>query len=200
MTRMSDPSLAPGHGFGANPARSLEGSALARALHLVPSPVLLLPLFLVACVIPPSLSVDTQDAGIDSPPAIVSVRSDQTELPEPGPVLFAIGSTAGSLNLTLVDTDIGDTLYVRIFVDYNTPDPTPPRSTCSTASSTALRTATCPLNGLCETADLGQTRNLTIVVFDRQVLDSGAPLYQSIPPGGMSTSRFYFLKCQQPSS
>ncbi len=167
---------------------------------------------LVGCVIPPSLKVDTQDAGVNSPPAIVAVSSDLQTLPEPGPLLFEQG-TSSQLNLTLLDTDIGETLYVRIFVDYNDPvlgpgaDPTPPRSTCVAASaSTAQRTATCDLTGLCETQDVGQTRSMTVVVFDREPLDTGTPLYQAMKPDasgavtGLSTSRFYYLKCQPRSS
>jgi len=39
---------------------------------------------------------------------------------------------------------------------------------------------------------------MTIVVFDRDPNDSGAgdPPFQTMEPGGLSTSRFYFLKCQ----
>jgi hypothetical protein len=33
-------------------------------------------------------------------------------------------------------------------------------------------------------------------VFDRQPLDSGMPLYQNIPPDGLSTDRFFYLECQ----
>jgi hypothetical protein len=35
-------------------------------------------------------------------------------------------------------------------------------------------------------------------VFDREPIDSGAgdPPFQAMPADGLSTSRFYFLKCQ----
>ena len=152
-------------------------------------------MMLVGCIIPPSLSVDVQDAGIDSPPAITSVRSDNQELPEPGPVLFQLGANS-TLNLTLIDTDLQDTLYVRVFVDYTVSAPTPARSTCvAGTSTTAERTATCPLQGLCQPGDVGQTRLMRIVVFDREVLDSGTPVFMAMPPGGESTGRTYQLKC-----
>ncbi len=176
------------------------------ALHAVVRALVLLPL--AGCLFPPSLSVDTSDAGVDSPPAIVSVRSDLQELPEPGPVTFELG-TSSQLNLTLVDTDVSDTLYVRVFVGYNDPilgmgpDPTPPRSTCvAAAAKTAQRSATCDLTGLCQTPDVGQNRGMTIVVFDRPVVDTATPLYQGVDPAnpGMSTSRFYYLKCQPRST
>jgi hypothetical protein len=199
MTRMSETRRGPDDG-----TRSYR---VARRLHQSLWIVRALLLFAGGCVFPPSLSVDTADAGVDSPPAIVSVRSDLQELPEPGPVTFELGAPS-QLNLTLIDTDVQDTLYVRVFVGYDDPvlgmgpDPTPPRAACIAASGkTAQRTATCGLAGLCQTPDVGQNRGMTIKVFDRPVLDTGTPLYQATDPTnpGLSTSRFYYLKCQQPS-
>ena len=160
-----------------------------------------LPMFailLVGCVIPPSLTTE-QDAGVNAPPAILSVSSDQQALSEPGPVLFNIGAMAGDLSVSLIDTDVLDTLYVRIFVDYNLPNRLDARSKCTAPPNmTPVRTATCPLNSLCVMDDLGVQRNMTIVVFDRPPDDSGAgdPPFQAMSGGGLSTSRFYFLKCQ----
>jgi hypothetical protein len=176
---------------------------VARALHAYPIVrAILASLPLAGCVIPPSYDTAKADAQVNSPPMIFSVRSDLQELPEPGPVLFEQG-VSSQLNLTLIDTDIDDTLYVRVFVGYNDPvlgfgaDPTPARSTCIAASAkTAQRTATCPLDGLCETQDVGQTRSMTVVVFDRAVDDTMTPLYQHIDAPGLSTSRFFYLKCQ----
>jgi hypothetical protein len=153
---------------------------------------------LVGCVIPPSLSI-SEDAGVNSPPAIMSVTSDQSALPEPGPVVFEIGPTAGDLSVSLIDTDVLDTLYVRIFVDYNHPNRFDARAKCTAPPNmTPTRTATCHLNALCATEDLGVQRIMTIVVFDREPLGpgDGDPPFQAMPPGGLSTSRFYFLNCQ----
>jgi hypothetical protein len=150
------------------------------------------------CVIPPSLTIG-EDAGVNAPPAILAVTSDQQALPEPGPVLFDIGSSAGDLSISLIETDLRDELYVRIFVDYNLPNRLDARSKCAAPPNmTPTRTATCPLNSLCLMDDLGVQRNMTIVVFDREPIDSGEgdPPFQEMPAGGLSTSRFYFLKCQ----
>ncbi len=179
-------------------ARPLHGS---RAVRMMPL------LLLGGCVIPPSLSVDNADAGVNSPPSIVSARVDSVEITEPGPVTNGLGQSA-LLGLTLLDTDLNDTLYVRVFVGYKdailgeTTTATPPRSTCvAAAAKTAQRTATCDLTGLCESQDVGVTRSMTIVVFDRQPMDTGDPQYQAMPAGsgGQSTSRFFYLKCQPPS-
>jgi hypothetical protein len=200
MTWMSDPHSGFHRATAANVASRQAGSPLARTLHLTVLVVCLavVSLMLVGCIFPPSLSVDVQDAGIDSPPSIVSVRSDNQELPEPGPVLFEVGNQTQTLNLQLLDTDLDDTLYVHIFVDYTVMVPTPARSTCTGATtSTAERTATCNLGALCTPADVGQTRLMRIVVFDRMVLDTGlgvGPPFMNTN-GGESTSRTYQLKC-----
>jgi hypothetical protein len=153
------------------------------------------------CVIPPSLSVDTTDAGANSAPAIVSVRADLVEFPQFSTLVFERGNNAGALNLTLHDTDLDDTLYVKIYVNYNRPDPTPPRSTCQAAGRTVERTATCGMNGVCQTADVGADPLpiMQVFVFDREVLQDIPPLYQGMPPGGLSTSQTFFLRCQEPS-
>jgi len=154
---------------------------------------------LVGCVIPPSLSTG-DDAGVNSPPAITSVTSDQQALPEPGPVLFDVGPTAGDVSVSLIDTDLTDTLFVRIFVDYNLPNRFDARAKCQAPPTMKpTRTATCHLNALCATEDLGVSRSMTIVVFDREPLapgEGGDPPFQAMPAGGLSTARFYFLKCQ----
>ena len=160
---------------------------------------------MAACVIPPSLSADgsqNQDAGVNSPPAILSVTSDQQALEEPGPVVFEMGATAGELSVTLIDTDASDTLYVRIFVDYNLPNRLDARARCEASAGTVKRTATCKLNALCLAEDIGVQRAMTVVVFDRQPLapGEGEPAFQAVPDPGLSTSRFYFLRCQPPQT
>ncbi|HEX7841410.1 MAG TPA: hypothetical protein VF469_28220 [Kofleriaceae bacterium] len=155
---------------------------------------------LVGCVIPPSLSVEA-DAGVNAPPAILSVTGDQAEFPEPGPVAVERGEMAGNVKVSLIDTDVGDKLYVRIFVNYNLPDRLPPRVACMAAPNmTPLRTATCNLAGLCAMPDVGVQQNMTVVVFDRMPADIGADPQMMMDTTGLSTSRFYFLSCQQPQT
>lgn len=192
MTPMSDPTT--------RSDAATRGYPLARALHTCGAAVLrVLPVIFVGCVIPPSLGVEQQDAGVNSPPSIVSVRSDQTELPEPGPVDFEVGSMS-PLNLTLLDTDVNDKLYVRVFMDYTTKDPTAPRSTCTAASlGEATRTATCALQALCLTKDVGVPHLMQVMVFDRQPLEAGTPVFQAMPADGLSTDRTYQVNCRNPS-
>jgi len=152
------------------------------------------------CVIPPSLSVDNQDAGVNSPPAILGIRTDDQELPEPGPVIFDRGE--GTFNAELIDTDVDDTLFVRVFVDYTVDSPTAPRVLCTAApNGKPQRTVTCNTNALCLPGDTMSEKllNMHVTVFDREPLESGDPPFQAMPPGGMSTNRFYFLKCVEPT-
>lgn len=205
MTRMSDSRSKPPAASTCNPLQSQGGSPLARAVQagrsgLAIEALLLMMLCatLVGCVIPPSLQ--PEDEGTDSPPAILSVSGDQTAFAEPGPVVLAQGATGSSLLITLLDTDVNDTLYVRLFVDYNAPDRLPPRVICGAApTGKPTRTATCNVSGLCMSADVGVQRNLSIVVSDRPPLDFGQDPQQLMSPG-LSTDRFYFLKCQPPQT
>ena len=147
------------------------------------------------CVIPPSLSVDTTDAGLNAAPTIITVKADDVVLPEFNKVNFEKGT--GTLNLTVYDTDIGDTLFPEIFVDYTLKNPTAPRSICSAASGeTVVRSSTCDLRGLCLDQDINEERMMQVLVFDRKPLDVGEPFYQAMPPGGLSTSRTFTLLCQ----
>lgn len=202
MTQMSESHTAPDTAARGNSARSEARSSLARTVHthgrLVWSSLVMAPtLAAVGCVIPPSLTI-SEDGGVNSPPAILSVAGDQQALPEPGPVGFDVGRTAGNLSVVLLDTDLTDTLYVRIFVNYNSPDRLDARVRCPPSSTgNPQRAVTCNLSTLCTDTDVGVQQNMTVVVFDREPLETGAdPAFQAMPPGGLSTSRFYFLKCQ----
>ena len=171
-------------------ARALHGRTAIRAIGLA--------MMFSGCVIPPSLSVDTADAGLNAAPAIISVRADGVELPEWKTVNFEQGS--GTLNLIVYDTDLGDTLFPKVLVDYYAPDQFPPRVPCNEAPSGSVqRSSTCPLAGLCQTADLNTERTMQIVVFDREIIEGQLPLYQAMPPGGLSTSRTFTLVCQPKS-
>lgn len=198
MTQMSEPRFVSTRAAHVNCATGRVGSRLARALHARRAiRALALAMLFTGCVIPPSLSVDTTDAGLNSPPSIVSVRADGVELPEFSTVNFEKG--VGTLNLTVYDTDLDDTLYPKIFVDYTFQNPTPARSDCTPAAGgSVMRSSTCGLAGLCQDADFNQDRTMQVLVFDRQVLNVGSPVYQSMPPGGLSTSRTFTLRCLPP--
>lgn len=198
MTQMSDPRFAPCLPARANHPTLRAWRRLARALHGVQAiRVFAVAMIVSGCVIPPSLSVDTTDAGLNSPPSITSVRADGVELPEFSTVNFEKG--LGTLNLSVYDTDLDDTLYPKIFVDYTVQNPKPARADCSPAAAGSVtRSSTCSLAGLCQDEDINREREMQVLVFDRQVLSVGAPTFQAMPPGGLSTSRTFTLICQAP--
>lgn len=208
MTAMSASGRAPIALALANSASPHRAARVARALHHargLRALAYVVATCMAGCIIPPSLSVDVQDAGIDSPPSITSVRSDLKELPEPGPVQFVAAPDANgtSINLTLLDTDIGDTLYTRIYVDYTVEQPTPARSECLPVPSTgsAIRTTTCSAAAICLQSDIDTPTQhiMEIVVFDRMPVPGGLPSFKAIPPDGQSTTRTYQLICSQGS-
>ena len=203
MTEMSDPSCEDPARRDANPPTTQRSLPLARALHGWWRFLSIVLVVTTGCIIPPSLAVDNQDAGIDSPPAITSVRSSTQEFQEPGPVEFVVAPDTQdqSIDLALIDADVDDTLYVRVFVNYYPASPTAPRATCTAATTgTPVRNTTCNLQALCLPADAGNTNLwMQIVVFDRPILDAGTPPFKAMAPGGLSTDQTYNLLCEQPS-
>jgi hypothetical protein len=151
-----------------------------------------------ACVVPPSLQLDEPDARENAAPIITSVTTDNAlSLVEPGPITN-IRQGVGSLTVTLRDADLDDRLFVSMFVDYKISDPTSSRADCEAPpGTTATRTINCPITGLCQSTDVGQTRLLWIEVFDREPLDSGVPLYRAMPAGGASSKWSFSLQCQE---
>lgn len=200
MTRMSDLADRRHHPAAAKRLTLHARRGLVRRLHGSGVLVGSLVVVLTACVIPPALSVEQQDAGVNSPPAILAIRSnDSGELPEPGPVLFDRGT--GTLVANLIDTDLDDTLFVRVFVDYTVDSPTAPRVSCTARPGDgARRTVTCDAGALCLPGDIDVQRNMHIFVFDREPLEGGKPPFQAMPEGGLATNRFYFLRCKEPAS
>jgi hypothetical protein len=176
-------------------ARPLHGEGVLRAVFAMSFAMF------AGCVIPPSLSVDTTDAGANSAPAIVSVRADLVEFPQFSTLVFEKGMGAGSLNVTLHDTDLGDTLFVKIFVNYNHPDAVPARGQCEAGGGHVDRTCSANMQSVCTTEDIGANPLpiMQVFVFDGDVEPDIQPPFQGIPTGRLSTSQTFFLRCQDPS-
>ncbi|MDX2093832.1 MAG: hypothetical protein SFX73_38720 [Kofleriaceae bacterium] len=156
-----------------------------------------MPLF-GGCLFPPSLSSETLDAQVNSPPAILSIRSDQEELIEPGPVVVTRGAPSQQLYAELLDTNIDDLLFVRMYVNYTVADPTSARATCTApVNDSPQRSVMCDISALCAQGDVGKTLRLEIEVFDRELLDSGTPVFKAMPEDGLTTGRVYDLTCNE---
>jgi hypothetical protein len=186
-------------------ARAVEQLAMARPLHsdgVLRAALALGFAMFAGCVIPPSLSVDTTDAGANSAPAIVSVRADNVEFPQFSTLVFEKGNGAGALNVTLHDTDLGDSLFVKVFVNYNRPDPTPARGQCESGGGRGVeRSCSVDMRAVCTTADIGANPLPVMQVFvsDRDVEPDIQPPFQGLPQGALATSQTFFLRCQDPS-
>lgn len=198
MTQKSESPAQPTRVCGRKPPRLLAVHRVARGVHDACVLVgVLISLLAAGCIIPPSLSVENQDAGVNSPPSIVAVRADDKVLAEADPLSpanFVVNE--GAISVALLDTDALDTLYVRVFVDYTSKTPFGPRAQCTAApNESTRRTVTCDVGSVCFEDDINKTLNMTVMVFDRQPLESGEPPHQAMPEGGLSTSKFFFLRC-----
>ena len=98
-------------------ARSLLTTVMMRVIGITGSVVLG---GTVACVIPPPLQTDPPDAAVNATPIIIS-SGPAPDFSVPGPLAIEHSDTR-RLTLTLSDTDVNDTLHVRIYRDYGKPD------------------------------------------------------------------------------
>lgn len=152
-----------------------------------------------ACVVPPPLALDQPDAALNGAPSLVSVRlADGKEVVEPpGAVDLQIG--ADNATVTVYDSDLTDTLYVQIFVDYDPANSTPARSRCSAAPSptgAAERTASCPMVAVCGADDTATNpHRLLIEVYDREPQIDGTPVFRAVPAPGIADPRWFTLNC-----
>lgn len=180
------------HDFG-HPARFVHG-------HLAVVPAVLAAAALASgCVIPPSLSLEENDAAVNSAPLIVDVRDEAGNVFErPGPRDIVVGQ--GRLVLTLSDPDLADTLYVRYFLDYGVAEPTAPLVQCEAgpgAAPTLQRQITCPLAGVCNSVDVGPGHYFEIEVYDRvPVNDNTRPRpYRELDAPGLSSAWWWQAGC-----
>ena len=135
-----------------------------------------------ACLIPPDLEPATGDAGPSATPVILSAQP--TEFDFPGPVVFERGDSR-ILSLEVEDGDRGDTLYVRLYIDYNrlpTSAPTPYVEECQAAPiDSAVRLIECDTNTICNSVDTNQ-HVLEAMVTDRPfILDSDPAAEGQLP-------------------
>jgi hypothetical protein len=202
MTGMSDSLREPGADFARKPPQLLAKAGRARGLH----PLRIVVVFAVAaaavvaagCVIPPDLETERSDAAVNSAPAILDVRDEAgNPFERPGPRDITVG--AGRLVLTIEDPDLADTLFVRYFLDYGLPSPTPARIECEAApgaTPTLERQITCSLVGVCTTPALGPDHIFEIEVFDRSpIVDDPTRLFRALDPPGLSSAWWWQVTC-----
>lgn len=186
---------------GAKSAPTLAVAAAARFVHSSPSVVVTVvsaAALVAGCVIPPSLSLEENDASVNAAPVILDVRDEAgNPFERPGPREITVGQ--GRLVLTLSDPDVNDTLSVRYFLDYGLPAPTPARIECEAAPGaepTLERQITCSLVGVCTTPAVGAEHVFEIEVFDRPpIVDDNTRLFRKLDPPGLSSSWWWQVNC-----
>ena len=200
MSRFVGPGATCGHRRG---AISLRSGWVARAvLSFVGG-------MQVACLIPPDLEPASQDAGSGSPLVILSAQP--IEFAFPGPILLERPDDQRLLSLEVQDGDTDDTLFVRLYVDYNRPPaslPTPAYAECQAApNATATRFIQCSVNALCTPIDGTDDGNhvLEAMVSDRPFISDadpqafGQPPYRAVadPDAASSSISSWVMSCQR---
>jgi hypothetical protein len=177
-------------------ARRVQGKGFVAVLALAS------PSGFAACVVPPPLSVDTADAGLNAPPVITEAHDSALNSLRPPATLTVNRLAATPIDLTLYDVDVDDELTIQLFVDYDHASPLDARVTCMAAPSmndSPSRRITCTTMGLCLPADVGATQphRLEIEVYDARP-DDIAP-YRTPPGDGLFSTWTLDLSCiEQP--
>lgn len=204
-TRMSGLHPAWARPRAAKSARSLGLPPMARRVHSLPLVTICAATSLLATGCPPPpLSLDEPDAPPNSPPGILSVRNETGSELAIGvgtgvnPVIIGIST----MTLTLFDSDVEDTLFVRGFFDYDLENPSSAPANCNVGPSTPRsfeRTVTCNLAAFCSADDVGEQHQLDVLACDRPPDDSGSlvPAYYNCGPDGTPAIRVYQVLCQE---
>ena len=162
------------------------------------------------CVLPPDLKPEGPDAGPSSPPVIMS--ASPADFAFPGPINI---DRAGAQDITLdvEDNDLGDSIYVKLYRDYNREpvnQPTPALVDCGSPgpSTTKDRSIKCSTNSLCIGIEEGdqRLRVLEVMVADRPFIDDsdpeavGQPQYRALQDKGSAAFSFrdWSMRCGTP--
>ena len=162
---------------------------------------------LAGCPIPfPSEVAVEADAGANSTPVIQSATP--ADLSFPGPLIVARGDER-SVTLHIKDSDVGDSLFVRMYRDYDVLDPTPFLVDVDVpVTETVERPRVVSLATWCAGLDAEDQdiHFLVAMVADRQFLDCSAqpeecvdqPLFRELPASAESSTVSWTIICDPP--
>jgi hypothetical protein len=154
----------------------------------------LLAVTFTACVLPPPLTVDTSDGGVNAPPAITSVIDPSGTARRPPDTITLAVLSDEEIRVTVDDRDLDDDLVLQLFVDYEA-DPVDAAVNCTapqTEPKTTSRVGNCTTNGLCADGDEGG-HTLEIEAYDRPP-DPNFP-YREPGDGGYFSTWTFHLEC-----
>ncbi len=114
------------------------------------------------------------------------------------------------MSLTILDNDIEDILHVRLYIDYDRPNPEPAYAECQAApTGESTRVMACSLNSICNPiADTDQGDHvLEVMVADREFLADGDPaaegqkLFRALRDANRASFslRSWILRCNAPA-
>jgi hypothetical protein len=164
--------------------------------------LLLILAFLAACIIPPALEVEVDDAGVNPSPNIVSSASP---FEFPGPFTLARDDTDATISLTIVDSDLAATMFVRLFLDYDPATGAGLVTECQAAPTGELaRVVSCPATTICGRLDPADTNlhSLEAVAADQLWLTADDPdaadqdPLRAVPDGSLPSVRGWFMRCE----
>lgn len=146
-----------------------------------------------ACILPPPLELDQPDGGVNSAPVILSASPPDVSFPQ----LRLERNDSRTVDLQVHDPDVEDSLFVRLYVDYGLPDPTPALAECSTGPSTSERVINCSLANLCFAVPEGDTsiHYVDAMIADRGFLSEGTPAFRAVPEQAQTSIRTWTLEC-----
>lgn len=158
----------------------------------------LMTLTTTACVVPiPATPADADgDAGANGIPDIVSASPAQFKFP--GPIELTRNARQ-DITVTLKDMDRDDVLRLRVFRNY--PESFSPidEKTPGTGAANGERLWTLDTSTWCIGAIDNQQLIFTLVVADRDWAENNvAPVFQSVVPGGLTSTREWIARCVTP--
>lgn len=161
-----------------------------------------------ACIFPPELDVATSDAGPGAPPVILSA-GPAPEFTFPGPLVLDRQDTR-TLSLTVSDNELDDVIHVRLYIDYDRPNPEPAYAECQAAPTGEItRILACDLTSICNPiADTDQGDHvLEAMVADREFLSDSDPAAEGQkafralrdPDRAAFSLRSWIMRCNAPT-
>jgi hypothetical protein len=147
-----------------------------------------------ACVIPLPYDEDDPVGGGNHIPVI-----KQSVPSMPGPYTLRLSAEPEPFSIDVVDKDVDDTIFVRVFRNYRDDLPSPAWVNLSEPpSGSVLRTILLPTNTWCNGAALDTPHYFTVTVADRPFdADHVPPLYKAVTEPGESSDRLWVLVCSE---
>ena len=150
---------------------------------------------LTACIVPIPAEVEVPDGGLDHTPFVKSST----------PAMPGLTDLPAMVSLTFEDADLGDTLYVRVFRDYQDAPLGPLADVAVTNNPNTggiERTTILPTNTWCNGASPPpDTHVFQVVVADQPYNPDSSvkPEYQAVTNGGkFSKSSSWTFRCAAP--